>query len=329
MSDILNITSLVKSFNPKEGKVIDGIDLRIQKGAVVSLLGESGSGKTTLARLIAGLEVPDSGEIVLDGKIVANASKFVVPQHRKVGMVFQDYALFPHMTVLENVGYGIPNISEKGNRVQEVLALVGLQDLGHRYPHQLSGGQQQRIALARALAPKPKVLLLDEPFSNLDASLKQHLRSELFQIIRKSNVTALFLTHDTQDAMVVSDSVVVLQNGRVIQEGTAKDLYENPNNLYIASLFGPIVQFNADDLTHFNFSANESKTYAIRQDRFEVNNKKLPHAAEVVIQESIYFGNFFLNQATLPNTKTIQFVSNKKVQNTILIGFERNSLMVF
>ncbi|MEM8507308.1 MAG: ABC transporter ATP-binding protein [Bacteroidota bacterium] len=329
MSDLLTITSLVKSFNPKEGNVINGIDLGIPKGAVVSLLGESGSGKTTLARLIAGLEVPDSGEITLDGKIVANALRFVPPQHRKVGMVFQDYALFPHMTVSENVGYGIPNPSEKGNRVQEVLALVGLQDLGHRYPHQLSGGQQQRIALARALAPKPKVLLLDEPFSNLDASLKHHLRSELFQIIRKSNVTALFLTHDTQDAMVVSDSIVVLQNGEILQGGTAKDLFENPNNLYIAALFGPVVEFNRNDLSLFNFTGNASTTYAIRQDRFEVNNKKLPHATTVIIKESTYLGNFFLNRAALPNTKIIQFVSTKKMQNTVLLGFEESALMAF
>ncbi|MEM9000624.1 MAG: ABC transporter ATP-binding protein [Bacteroidota bacterium] len=329
MSDILDIRSLVKCFNPKEGNVVDRIDLSIDKGSVISLLGESGSGKTTLTRLIAGLEVPDSGEILLDGKVVASASKFITPQHRKVGMVFQDYALFPHMTVFENVGYGIQTRSTKKNRVQEVLALVGLQNLGHRYPHQLSGGQQQRIALARALAPKPKVLLLDEPFSNIDASLKSRLLSELFQIIRKSNVTAIFLTHDTQDAFAVSDKVMVLQSGCLVQEGTAKDLYENPINLYIAALFGPIVQFNADDLACFNFSANEHNIYAIRQNRFQVNNKKLRHTTKVAVQKSTFLGNCFLNQTTLPNKKAIRFFSDKKLQDVVLIGFEDDSLMVF
>ncbi|MEM9363023.1 MAG: ABC transporter ATP-binding protein [Bacteroidota bacterium] len=329
MSNILHIKSLVKSFNSEEGNVIDGIDLQVQQGEVVSLLGESGSGKTTLARLIAGLDVPNSGEIVLDGQIVANASTFMSPQNRMVGMVFQDYALFPHMTVLENVSYGISNTTEKENRAKEVLALVGLQDFGHRYPHQLSGGQQQRVALARALAPKPKVLLLDEPFSNLDASLKRELRSELFQIIRKSNVTALFLTHDTKDAMAVSDSIVVLQNGSVVQSGSAKELYEIPTNVYIAALFGPIVRLSAEDLNHFNYIADVSKTYAIRQTHFGINKKELSHSAKVTVEESTYLGNSFLNSAKLPNKKTIDFISFEKMQDTTLIGFETDSLMIF
>ncbi|MEM9076741.1 MAG: ABC transporter ATP-binding protein [Bacteroidota bacterium] len=329
MSNILHIKSLVKSFNSEEGNVIDGIDLKVQQGEVVSLLGESGSGKTTLARLIAGLEVPNSGEIILDGQTVANASTLVPPQNRMVGMVFQDYALFPHMTVLENVSYGISNNEGKENRAKEVLILVGLQDFGHRYPHQLSGGQQQRVALARALAPKPKVLLLDEPFSNLDASLKRELRSELFQIIQKSNVTALFLTHDTKDAMAVSDTIVVLQNGSVVQSGSAKELYDIPMNVYIAALFGPIVRLSAEDLDCFNYSADESKTYAIRQNHFKVNKKEFSHSTKVTVEESTYLGSSFLNSAKLPNKKKIEFVSLEKMQDTVLIGFETGTLMVF
>ncbi|MEO0571626.1 MAG: ABC transporter ATP-binding protein [Bacteroidota bacterium] len=320
---------MIKSFNPKDGNVIDGIDLQIEACSVVSLLGESGSGKTTLARLIAGLEVPDSGELILDGTLVANSSKFVPPQQRKIGMVFQDYALFPHMTVMDNVGYGLASRQKKEFRVLEVLNLVGLEDLGHRYPHQLSGGQQQRIALARALAPEPKLLVLDEPFSNLDASLKRHLRSELFQIIRESKVTALFLTHDTQDAIAVSDRVVVLQNGRVIQQGTAKALYERPTNRYIAALFGPIVELNADDLSHFNLEVDPSKTYALRQNHFEVDNEKLKSIAQVSIKESTHAGHFYLNQALLPNKKTIQFTSGRALKDSVLLGFEGNSLLVF
>ena len=328
-NNILQIQTLTKGFNAKEGKVIDAIDVRIQKGAVVSLLGESGSGKTPLARLIAGLEVPDSGEIILDGETVSNSSTFIVPQERQVGMVFQDYALFPHMTVLKNVGYGLPNTSEKNQRVLEMLALVNLQDLGHRYPHQLSGGQQQRVALARALAAEPKLLLLDEPFSNLDASLKRHLRSEVFQIIRKSNVTAIFLTHDTQDAMAVSDTVIVLQSGKIIQQGIPKDLYENPSTLYIAALFGPITTLSSDDLLHFNLKVSSEKKYAIRQNGFEINPQEKQHTAEVVIQQSTYLGDYFLNQGMLPNKKIIPFVSKQKLQNSAQIGIEADQLMVF
>lgn len=329
MSTILDIKTLIKSFDPKEGNVIDRLDLQIAKGSVVSILGESGSGKSTLARLISGLEVPTSGELVLDGTIVANTSRFIPPQKREVGMVFQDYALFPHMTVLENVSYGISSQPNKENRVREVLNLVGLQDLGHRYPHQLSGGQQQRVALARALAPEPKMLLLDEPFSNLDSRLKRHLRSELFQIIRKSKVTALFLTHDTQDAMAVSDRVVVLQNGRVIQEGTPKELYENPINRYIAALFGPIVEFNEEDLAYFGFKANAKKKYAIRQHAFENGNTKLKYTAQVSVLESTYLGDYYLTLAVLPNKKTIQFTASTKLENTLLIGFDQHSVLSF
>ena len=293
-------------------------------------MGESGSGKTTLARLIAGLEVPDGGEMILDGNVVANHSILVPPQRREVGMVFQDYALFPHMTVLENVGYGIAQSTEKKDRIEQVLNLVGLQDFGYRFPHQLSGGQQQRVALARALAPSPKVLLLDEPFSNLDTSLKRQLRAEIFQIIRKSGVTAIFLTHDTQDAMAVSDKIIVLQNGRIIQEGTAKELYESPVNLYNANLFGPIVKFRAEDLTQFSFEGDPSKTYAIRQHNFEVNPaKKTPYTIEVSIEKSTYLGDIYLNQATLSNKKTILFTSSLKCEDQIRLGFSAHSLLVF
>ena len=170
---ILEIKSILKSYNPREGNVIDSIDLRIKKGAIVSLLGESGSGKTTLARLIAGLEVPDGGEMILDGNVVANHSILVPPQRREVGMVFQDYALFPHMTVLENVGYGIAQSTEKKDRIEQVLNLVGLQDFGYRFPHQLSGGQQQRVFLARALAQDADLYLLDEPFAGVDAATER------------------------------------------------------------------------------------------------------------------------------------------------------------
>lgn len=329
MSTLLEIKALTKSFSKKGEKVINGIDLTIKRGSVVSFLGESGSGKTTLARLIAGLEVPDSGEIQLSSTIVANDTKFIPPQERHIGMVFQDYALFPHMTVFQNVAYGIQNRSEKETRVNEVLKLVGLTEFTDRYPHQLSGGQQQRVALARALAPKPHLLLLDEPFSNLDASLKRNLRSELFEIIRESKVTAIFLTHDTQDAMAVSDTIVVLKDGQVIQQGTAETLYENPNSYYIASLFGPVVKLNHEDLAHFSFDPQATKTYSVRQDAFQINNKKLMHNLEAEITQSTFLGNQYLNHALLPNKSIVRFNSQEQLNGKIILGLEEDSLLSF
>lgn len=326
--EILKIKSLTKSFNPKEGYVINDINLIINKGTVTSLLGESGSGKTTLARLVAGLETPDSGSISLADVVIASESKYVQPQDRGVGMVFQDYALFPHMTVSDNVGYGLKN-KDKENRILEVLRLVGLEDLKDRFPHQLSGGQQQRIALARALAPNPKLLLLDEPFSNLDASLKRNLRSELFQIIRESKVTAIFLTHDIQDAMAVSDNIVVLKNGVVIQEGTPKSLYKTPKTIYIAALFSAVLELSNDDITFFNYPVQSNKKYAIRQDAFLINDNSSAYAAEVKIVSNIFLGNHYSNKGILPNNNVVLFNSNEELNGTIQLGFNEGAILVF
>lgn len=330
MSDtpILEITSLTKRFNAKEGNVVEGIDLTIKKGTVTALLGESGSGKTTLARLIAGLEVPNSGGIALQGQILANDSTFVEPQHRGIGLVFQDYALFPHMTVYDNIGYSLQNHNNRDTRIKEVLTVVGLEALKKRYPHQLSGGQQQRIALARALAPQPKLLLLDEPFSNLDTSLKRNLRTELFEIIRQSNVTAIFLTHDTQDAMAVSDDIVVLKDGKLIQKGNAKSLYETPKNAYIASLFGAIVKLEPEDLELFGYTAKPNTRYAIRESKFACN-KTATYSLGAKILSSTYSGDYYLNRALLPNKKRITFTSYSELNGSVSLGFKANDVLIF
>ncbi|MEM7382185.1 MAG: ABC transporter ATP-binding protein [Bacteroidota bacterium] len=317
-----------KAFRQKDGNVVDQVDLSMARGMVVSVLGESGSGKTTFARLIAGLEIPDSGSILLSGHTVSDASNFIPPEQRQIGMVFQDYALFPHMTVFENVAYGIQKGADRKQRVNEVLELVGLEKLTSRYPHQLSGGQQQRVALARAMAPEPQLLLLDEPFSNLDASLKRHLLAEVFEIIRKSQVTAMFLTHDTQDAMAVADSIVVLKDGRLVQQGTAHSLYEQPKSPYIASLFGPIVELGHSNLSLFNYNAEQGKTYAIRQHQFQVDGQ-LPYAAEVSIEQSTFLGSNYLNKVRLLNGEPLHFTSDSKPTGNILLGFQESSLLIF
>lgn len=198
----LKINNLTFAYNKKEEKVIKDFNLEVKKGEVAALVGASGSGKSTILRLIAGLEIPESGGIFITDQKVAADNIFLPPEKREVGMVFQDYALFPHLNVEKNIAFGIDNLSknEKKSRVKELLKLVNLKGFEKRYPHQLSGGQQQRIALARTLAPGPELLLLDEPFSNLDAELKDKIRGELNEIIREIGITTILVSHDREDA---------------------------------------------------------------------------------------------------------------------------------
>jgi iron(III) transport system ATP-binding protein len=210
------------------------------------LLGESGSGKTTLLRIIAGFEVADQGNVKLSETVLFDTKKFVQPEKRGIGMVFQDYALFPHLNVLKNISFGLKGSSdEKAKRSAELLKLVELTGYEKRYPHELSGGQQQRIAIARALAPSPSLILLDEPFSNLDESLKNKVRQDIQAILKKAGTTAIFVTHDTKDALAVADKVIVLHEGKMQQNDTPQRLYQHPANLVVARLFGHTNIINA------------------------------------------------------------------------------------
>lgn len=215
-------------FKYKNSKVdnIENFNVDIKKGEIVGILGESGSGKSTMLRIIAGLEEAYKGSIIIDNNTVYSEKKFVEPEKRGIGMVFQDYALFPHMTVAKNIMFGLKNMSkqDKEKRMIEMLNLVNLIEHKDKYPHELSGGQQQRIAIARALAPNPAILLLDEPFSNLDAHLQKKIRTELKEIIQKANITSIFVTHDKEDAIALSDKVVILENGKIIKSGNSKDI---------------------------------------------------------------------------------------------------------
>lgn len=203
---------------------------------MVTLLGPSGCGKTTALRVIAGFETAQ-GSVEIHGRTVLSTEVFVPPEKRRVGMVFQDYALFPHMTVAGNVAYGLSK-DDRGRRVGEVLELVGLTGLEDRMPNELSGGQQQRVALARALAPRPEVILLDEPFSNLDASLRDRVRRELRLILTEARTTAVFVTHDQEEALATSDIVAVMREGRVLQADTPAHLYSNPSDPWVAGFLG-------------------------------------------------------------------------------------------
>ncbi len=219
---------------------LDGFDLKVQSGGITSLVGPSGCGKTTALRVIAGFEAPDAGEITIAGRTVVGGGIDVAPERRRVGMVFQDYALFPHMTVAANVGYGVQDRDRRG-RVADVLALVGLLDLADRMPHELSGGEQQRVALARALAPEPDVILLDEPFSNLDAPQRDRMRREIRRILREAGATAVFVTHDQSEALAIADVVAVMRSGKVVQVGSPTDVYRNPADPWIGGFLGDSV----------------------------------------------------------------------------------------
>lgn len=215
---------------------LDGFNLDIWQGNLIGLLGPSGCGKTTALRAIAGFERPESGSIEVHGKAVVGDGIFVEPEARNVGMVFQDYALFPHMTVGANVGYG--RHTRGSNRVDEVLELVGMTGLGNRMPHELSGGQQQRVALARALAPEPEVILLDEPFSNLDAGLRERVRRDVRSILKEAKTTAVFVTHDQEEALATSDVVAVMTAGKVVQAAEPDELYLKPATRWVAGFVG-------------------------------------------------------------------------------------------
>ena len=238
---ILKIEGLTKTY--KDVKALDNVELEFDKG-ILSFLGPSGCGKTTLLRSIAGLEIPDSGSISIAGKVQTSIEKgiLVPPYSREIGFVFQNYALWPHMTVYKNVAFGLklrrlPQ-QEIKRRVLAALELVGLQGREERYPSQLSGGQQQRVALARSLALEPRLILLDEPLSNLDAKLREEMRVELKKLIKKVSISALYVTHDQEEAFTISDAVVVMDGGKILQYAAPDEIYNRPSHPFVASFIG-------------------------------------------------------------------------------------------
>lgn len=219
--------------------VLRGVDLTVEKGTSVSLLGPSGCGKTTLLRVIAGLERPEKGMVTLGDRTLANGSRYVPPERRRIGMVFQDWALFPHLDVADNVAYGLrKDGAHRDGAVTEALEMVGLAGFGKRMPSTLSGGEQQRVAIARAIAPRPDALLLDEPFSNLDAALRATVRSDTRALLTELEMTTLFVTHDQGEAFVLGDEVAVMRNGVIHQQAPPDQLYSNPIDPWVAAFVG-------------------------------------------------------------------------------------------
>jgi len=243
---VVRLTGIRKSFDDKD--IITDLDLTINHGEFLTILGPSGCGKTTVLRLIAGLEDVDDGRVILDGDDIAH----VPAENRCVNTVFQSYALFPHMTVLDNVAFGLrmqkrPE-AEIIPRAHEALRMVQLEEFAQRRPHQLSGGQQQRVAIARAVVNKPKVLLLDESLSALDYKLRKQMQNELKALQRKLGITFIFVTHDQEEALTMSDRIVVMRDGKIEQDGTPREIYEEPKNLFVASFIGEINIFDAEVL---------------------------------------------------------------------------------
>ena len=226
MNNIIEIEGLSKSYDGKK-KALKNCNFSLEKGEICAIVGESGSGKTTLLRLIAGLERPSGGCIKINGQLVSSDSQITPPQKRQIGMVFQDYALFPHMTVEQNIGFGLKNPQKK--EIHDLLLLIKMSSYAKSYPSQLSGGQEQRVALARTLALKPNLLLLDEPFSNLDVGLKSDLRKEIQSIAKELNTSLIFITHDLYDAIEIADKIIFLKDGVMLQNSPVNDFVNTEN----------------------------------------------------------------------------------------------------
>ncbi|WOO37062.1 ABC transporter ATP-binding protein [Anaerocolumna sp. AGMB13020] len=285
----------MKNINKTFGdfKASDHISFGIEKGKLIGLLGPSGSGKTTILRMLAGLEYPDSGDIFINGSRVNDlpASK------RGIGFVFQNYALFRYMTVYDNIAFGLEiqkkNKKESKERVEELLSLIGLEGLGNRYPHQLSGGQKQRVAFARALAPNPQLLLLDEPFAAIDAKVRQELRSWLKETINKVGITSIFVTHDQDEAIEVADEIIITNKGRIEQKGSPLDIYRNPESLFVAEFVGQSSLLE-DYSRLIGFKGAQSGSKAIIRPEFiKVSRKEeallYPNSVEAGIVEKVSF----------------------------------------
>jgi len=306
---------LVKRFG--EIHAVDGLDLTVPRGQITALLGPSGCGKTTALRMIAGFVAPDAGRIDLDGETVATEHHGVPPEKRRVGMVFQDYALFPHLTVLDNVAYGLRHLPRPVRRglAEQALTTVDLRGVAHRLPSSLSGGQQQRVALARALAPSPRVILLDEPFSNLDAALRVQVREEVREILKAAATTAVFVTHDQEEALSLADEVAVMAAGRIHQIASPRELYERPATAFVARFVGDadVLPGRRIDDRVVRTALGDIRTQdRVHSDRCEVVLRpevvRLQPAAdgETVVTAVTYFGHDQLVHLELPDGTAVR-----------------------
>jgi len=271
MSNFLDVASLSCSYG--SAPVLSQLSFSLQAGEIACLLGPSGCGKSTLLRAIAGFENLETGSITLKGQTLSNVTRTLAPEKRRIGMVFQDYALFPHLSIEQNIAYGLPKKKETAERIRQLLALIGLDELGTRYPHELSGGQQQRVALARALAPEPELILLDEPFSNLDADLRTRLSLDIRRILKKLNISAILVTHDQAEAFAMSDHIGVIRDGKIEQWGTPFELYHEPSSKFIAQFIGKGSFIAGTSLSAESFATELGTLSGNRSYPYKLNSK--------------------------------------------------------
>lgn len=296
-------------------QAVRGVHLELEEGSIMALLGHSGCGKTTLLRLIAGFETPDQGTVEVGGKIVSTPNNLISPEKRHVGIVFQDFALFPHLNVGDNIAFGLPGGPHRKERVEEMLSLVGLKGFQMRLPHELSGGEQQRVALARALAPGPAVILLDEPFSNLDADLRGRVRNEVKDILSRAGATVLFVTHDQEEALFMGDRVGVMNCGKLEQVDTPENIFHRPATPFVAQFIGiadfitGYVQSGVVATEFGNLPVNNGLTaekkvkVMVRPDFIDIQPAD---DGDAVIVDRVFQGMHYLYRVQLPSGATVR-----------------------
>ena len=309
----LEVKGLAKSYK-KEKPIIKKLDFSVNRGEIISFLGESGSGKTTFLKCISGLENIDSGIIKLNGEILNDENIFVMPQNRKIGFVFQDYPLFPHLTLKENIVFNLENKYFKYYKY--MIELSGLDQLENRYPHQLSGGEQQRACIARALIRKPDLLLLDEPFSNLDSNIKFSIRDEIYKIIKETKTTTILVTHDINDSMNIADKILIFKAGVLQQYDNPHNMYCEPINCYCAKILGDLNKIEIDN-----------KIYYIRPEKLQiVKNSDI----KLVVEKCFFQGKEYKIQGTFKKNRWFLFSPRSvEINSEISIKFKKTDLIYF
>ena len=309
----LSIENLIK-FYSKDDPLIKDLNFSVNKGEFVSFIGESGSGKTTFLKCLAGLEKINSGKITLNNRVLDDKTTFVKPNHRKIGFIFQDYPLFPHLSVLENLKINLDEQYEKN--IKYYVELTGLDNLLNRYPHELSGGEQQRVCITRALIREPDLLLMDEPFSNLDVSIKSKIQSEVYKILKSTDTTTILVTHDIKDTFDISDRILVFKAGIVQQYDKPEEMYCNPVNCYCAKILGDLNRIHID-----------GKELYIRPEKIKIVDKS---KHKIKVEKTSFIGKEYKIKGTL-NKDEIYFYNSVPIKDTnnLFIDFNKSDLLEF